>query len=222
VQYRPFIDDPASIPVQDGERYVVLRATGAVRPIWIQIRDAVAVRLAGLDAAFPLEPHVTLVGIGPGASPADVCDIASDWAHTVAPLVITTERVRVFPAPDQVALIEVRRTAALADAMTSLRERVRRRGLTVLSHVAPDDWIFHLTLAYGSRIPAERWSGVAAWVETLDAPAAQTVVDEAEIASFDDGRESSGGIVRLVGAAEPGRISPPGGAPPDPGRVALG
>lgn len=199
--YRPFINDPAHISLLDGQRYVVLRARGAVAEAYAQFQRTVKERLAGLDVSYPAQPHATLVGLGQGTAVDAVRDLVSDWAKRVPPLHLDIERVGAFPTPFQIVIMQIRRTPELARAMASLRELVRQRGLTDLAKIAPADWTFHLSVAYCSSLSTASWAEVDHWVASLAAPTAQGVVSEAEIVVFDGGQESSGGASAFTGSA---------------------
>ena len=69
-EYRPFIDDPRHMARLAGERYVVLRPTGAVARSYEQVRAAMRERLAGLPVTFTAQPHVTLTGFPGGTRPS--------------------------------------------------------------------------------------------------------------------------------------------------------
>src|SRR6186713_3065288 len=60
-EYRPFIDDPAHVAQLKGQRYVVLRAAGALYDAYRRVETDVRRRLQGLPVSYPAEPHVTLV-----------------------------------------------------------------------------------------------------------------------------------------------------------------
>jgi len=199
-EYRPFIEDPRHVARLAGERYVVLRPTGAVVRSYEHVRSAMQERLAGLPVSFTAQPHVTLTGFPTGTPLAGVQRLVTEWARSVPPLRIEVERVRVFPAPDQVVVVQVRKTPELFDALSDLRRRAPEHGLPDWPPIAPADWIFHLSVAYCSALAAPAWAEVARDVESVRAPAADCTLGEVEIAVFDGGRESSGGVIALSAA----------------------
>lgn len=152
--------------------------------------------------SFPAQPHVTLAGFGP--APVDVVRRAVEaWAARAAPLRLEIERVATFPAPSQVVVVVIRRTPELFDALSTIRARGTDLGLRDLAAIPPDDWIFHMSVAYCSEAGALAWNRIErSFASILVAPASE-VVAEVEIALFDDLQERSGGTVPL-------RARPPG------------
>lgn len=202
--YRPFIDDPAHLALLEGQRYVVLRAAGAVRDAYAQVQRTVREKLAGLSVSYPAHPHVTLAGLAQGTAVDAVRELVAEWAPSVAPVHLDVERVNAFPTPFQIAFVQIRKTPELERAMSSLRERAQRHGLTDVARIAPADWVFHMSVAYCSSLSAASWGEVTPWLDGLVAPLAQCVVSEAEIVAFDDGREWGAGVVALNGSASAG------------------
>lgn len=199
--YRPFIDDPKHLRLLNGQRYVVLRASGAVRAAYGEIQPLVRDKLAGLDVSYPAEPHVTLLGLGAG-TPIDAArELVSEWSRDVPPLRLEIETLGVFPAPFQIVIVRIRNTRELFEAMSNLRERARQRGLADPARIASSDWVFHLSVAYCASLSGASWEAAAQFVRDLVMPAAHEVVSQVEIAAFDNGQESSGGLVPLTGVA---------------------
>jgi hypothetical protein len=142
-----------------------------------------------------------LLGLGGCTSLEAVRELVNEWARDVPPLQIEVEQINEFPSPFQIVIIQIRRTFNLSVALSRLRERARQRSLDDLATVAPADWIFHLSLVYGSSLSAASWATVSESVHQLTVPTAQCLVPEVEIVAFDDGQELSGGVVALSGAA---------------------
>jgi len=196
--YHPLIDDPDHVARLEGHRYVVLRPTGAVPNVHDRIRALLKEKLTGLEVSYPAQGHVTLAGFANGALEA-VRRLAADWAATVPALRLEVQRVSVFPTPFQVVILQIRRTAELFEALASLRRLADRREFGNVLTTPPAEWIFHMSIAYCSSLSAASWEDVVRYVDSLEAPAAQCVVNESEIVAFDNGQEYSGGIVELSG-----------------------
>jgi 2'-5' RNA ligase len=195
--YRPFIDDPAHIALVEGERYVVLRPTAPIPDIYDRVQALFKEKLAGLPVSYPAQPHVTLAGLASGTPLESVRDLVAQWARTIPPLQIDVEKVSSFPTPSQIVIVQVRKTAELFGALSSLRAAARQRELGDLAVIAPTDWIFHMSVAYCSSLDASEWTKVMSFAETVKVPAAHCTVSEVEIAAFDEGREYSGGVIEL-------------------------
>jgi 2'-5' RNA ligase len=206
--YRRFIDDPKDIARFEGQRFVVLRATGAVQDVHGHVRSLLEVHLPAGKTSGPTEGHVTLAGFSKGTPLDSVLDVVSQWAQSVAPLRLEVEKAGYFPAPFQVVMLQIRRTPELVAALASLRARARERGLQDDGAVPASEWVFHMSLAYCSSLTSAAWSALTHVVAGLTVHAAQCVVDQAEIVAFDDGREYSGGIVALSGPAAPASAGP--------------
>jgi 2'-5' RNA ligase len=196
--YRPFIDDPAHIALLEGQRYVVLRAKGALHDFYTQVRERVQDKLNGLQVWYPAQPHVTLGGFGQGTSLAAVRELVANWAPTVAPLRLEVDALGVFPSPFQIIIARVRRTPELGEALTTLREQAGQHKLVDAATIQPSDWIFHMSVAYCSALSAAAWADVAAWVETVPVTTAACTVTDVEIVAIDEGQEYSGGVLSLT------------------------
>jgi hypothetical protein len=94
-------------------------------------------------------------------------------------------------------ILQVRKTSELLTALRSLRRRAEAQGLAISTSVAPDDWVFHMSLAYCAKLAPEEWDHVTQFVPSLHAAAARGVVGQAEVVALDDGREYSGGVYSL-------------------------
>ena len=195
---RPFIDDPNDIARFEGQRFVVLRATGSVPDVHGYLRSLIKEQVASGAVSYPAEAHVTLAGFPTGAPLESIRDLVAQWARSVPPLRLEVEGAGYFPAPFQVVMLRVRRTTELVDALSSLRARAEERELGDPSATVPAaDWIFHMSVAYCSSLSGPAWAAVTQFVDGIQLAAAQCVVGEAEIVAFDDNHEYSGGIVEL-------------------------
>jgi 2'-5' RNA ligase len=195
--YRPYIDDPDHIALLEGQRFVVLRPTGVVLDVYDHVRGLIKEKLAGLSVSYPAQPHVTLAGYPKGTSLEDVRKLVARWAPPIHPLRLEIEKASVFPAPFQIVIVHVRKTAELLHALSSLGERAIQGELGEVPAIAPADWVFHMSVAYCSKLTPPVWDDVTQFVETVNAPPAQCVVNEVEIVAFDSGEERCGGVFEL-------------------------
>ena len=192
--YRAFLDDSSHITALEGQRFVVLRARGRPAEEFERVLGVLRARLAGADVSYPAQPHVTLAGFAAGTPIEAVQAIVGAWSQTVAPLRIELERVTIFPPPFQILVLQVRKTPELFAALVDLRRRASESGLVLSTVVAPDAWIFHMSVVYGARLDTPAWDDLAAFSRELSLSPAHHVAGEAEIVMFDRGLEYSGGV----------------------------
>lgn len=202
MSYCRFIDDPAQIAELEGQRFVVLRPVGAVAAAYRDVQRAVGTALHGRPAPCPAEPHVTLAAVGERAAVQRLQELVAEWAKHVTPLRLEVERLSVFPAPFQTVIAQIRRTPELFGALSSLRRCVGDEGLHDLAAVSSEEWVFHMSVAYCSRLPAAEWDDVVTTVETMHVAPAAEVVTAVEVVAFDDRQEYSGGVIELRAAAD--------------------
>ena len=195
--YDNFMDDPDHISALEGERFVVMRPAPALRKCHRQAQDALRQRLAGLPTSFPACAHVTLAGF-PAGTPLDaVQDLVAGWARGVPALRLSVERAASFPAPFQIAVLEVRKTEALFAALLGIRQQAEQRGLRLVESIPAEEWTFHMSLAYCPNLSADEWAGVAQFMEAMRVPKVSEMQRTVEIVAFDEGREHSGGVYSL-------------------------
>src|SRR6266508_3283767 len=201
--YRPFIDDPNDLARFDGQRFVVLRATGGITDVHRHVRSLIKAQLAHGAVSYPAQAHVTLTGFPKGTQLELVRELVAQWAPSVLPLRLKVETAGYFPAPFQIVLLQIRKTPELFEALASLRTRAAQRGLGDAGMVPAADWIFHMSVAYCSSLSSQAWSAVTEFVDGLSVQAAHFVVGEAEIVAFDNSQEYSGGVFELSASAVP-------------------
>lgn len=201
-EYIPFINDPVHLARLTGHRYVVLRPNDEVSATHATVQSSVRAQYSDLAISYPARAHVTLKGFPAGTQLEEVQALVHAWAAGVPSLRIEVERITVFPFPFQVVIVQVRKTATLFHALTSLRALAKQQGLpdwpkgTIPS---VDDWIFHMSVAYCSTLSAADWTTMTSFSEKLTAPSVSCLVQEAEVVAFDEGREYSGGVFPLSG-----------------------
>jgi 2'-5' RNA ligase len=195
--YQPFIDDPQHLRELDRQRFVVLRVPSPVNETYRQVQESVRQRLTAMPVSYPARPHVTLAGFAAGTDLNAVQEVVRSWARSVPPLSVEVERLTSFPPPFRIAIVQVRKSTELFAALASLWRRAEACGLVLSTLVPPDQWIFHMSVAYCSGVSAATWSELTQFLESVRVSSTQSVVGDAEVVAFDDGREYSGGAFSL-------------------------
>jgi len=79
-----------------------------------------------LTAPFPTVGHVTLRGSSEARRVGELRDEIRAWAAGISPIELQVDAVDAFPAPFQIVITRLARTASLVDAYSSLIDRPRR------------------------------------------------------------------------------------------------
>jgi hypothetical protein len=103
----------------------------------------------------------------------------------------------IFPGPFQILILRIRKTPELTDVLTRFRAVATRRGLRPFEEITPEQWTFHMSVAYCRRLGLEPWNRVANWWRSLDVPIASARINALELVAFDHGRESSVGVFQI-------------------------
>jgi 2'-5' RNA ligase len=104
-------------------------------------------RRYGVRAArAAVHPHMTYV-VGEGDDPQALSGQLAVIAAATPALTVTLDGMGMFSGPPPVIFLRVVHDAALARAYAQIVEAVRRAGLTLWPHYAPDAWVPHVTLA---------------------------------------------------------------------------
>lgn len=209
--YRPFMEDATHRAALEGQRFVVLRPHGPLVGWWERLRARLQEPGASQGLSFPSRPHVTLRGFPAGVKLTDVQAVVHAWAQTVPPLRLEAEAVDVFPSPFRVVIARIRETPPLRAALMDLAARAVGHGLPDFpagAAPAPDQWTFHMSVAYATALDEATWAKLAARMAGLASGPAGALptgclVERAEIAAFDQGREYSGGVYALRGPEGP-------------------
>jgi 2'-5' RNA ligase len=200
--YEPFIDDPDHIRAVEGQRFVVLRPDLAIREAHRHLQSLLRERGSGLPISYPAQAHVTLAGFGADTQLNVVQDLVESWSHRVSPLRITVERLEYFPAPAQILIIRVLKTAELLSALSGLRREASHRRLTIDTTIPLHDWVFHMSVAYCADLSGPAWNDVMKLSKELEIPPASCNVNEIEVVAFDNLREYSGGVYAFAQARQ--------------------
>ena len=117
-----------------------------------------------------------MAGFDAGTSLEAVKRLVSAWARTVSALRVEVERFSVFPPPAQIAIAQIRKTPELSSALVDLRHRAADQKLAISTSISAPEWIFHLSIAYCSRLTEAAWRGLAEYVQSLGTQSAHCVV----------------------------------------------
>jgi 2'-5' RNA ligase len=195
--YRPFIDDPEYVARFQGERFIVLRASGPVISVFEDVKRRLRERFPSWPLSYLAEAHVTLCGFEKHADLDAIRALAREWAPHVSPSAIVVDGIGVFGPPTKNVMLDVRKTPQLVAMLASIRDASARRGPHFTETIPVDEWTFHMSVAYGAGLSAAEWDEVASCVAAMDVARVECAADAAEIVAFDDGREYCGGICLL-------------------------
>jgi CubicO group peptidase (beta-lactamase class C family) len=190
------ITDPDHLRRVAGGTYVMLRPAGDLAERFVKLQGALIDRFPEVRWAPP-GAHLTLTAFDAARDEADLVDLVRGWALEHLPLALTAEAVDVFEAGDhgRIPYLRIAATRVLRSALAELRRRAAATGLLPgSSDVIPvEEWIFHLSLGYGSDIDDALWAEVVAWVGRQEIGGVECATDRVEVRSYDGGTE------RLVG-----------------------
>lgn len=185
---RPFMNDPRQLASLEGQQYLVLRPTGAVAADYRAVQDAVLPTLPSW-ITHPHTEHVTLRGFYEPERLEDVRAVGRAWAAAQHPIEITTEAIDTFPAPWQIVIARLARTASIVSSYATLTDALADTDLRRLDERALDDWAFHLSVVYAKMLGAEAWAALARTVTREYDERPTEVVSEAEFVWYSDGVE---------------------------------
>lgn len=182
------MNDPAQLASLEGQQYLVLRPTIGVASLYKEVQDAALARFGG-EIPHPHTEHVTLRGFFEPEKRADVAALVRGWAAEQHPIEVTAEAVDAFPAPWQVLIVRLSRTASLVSAYASLSAALERTDLRRLDELSVDEWTFHLSVVYGRSLAPTAWEDFRqASVTELGRKPSETIA-EAELVWYEDGAE---------------------------------
>lgn len=191
----PFISDPGHLAALEGQRYIVLRPSGVVVEEFEKVRSSLRALIEVDAVSSPSFPHVTFIGLPSGTSLEDVQDLAARWAEQTPPLPIEVEGVSTFPPPFQGVIVQVTKTPSLSTALRAIRQISAEVGLPQWPERRPsvEDWIFHMSVAYCSKLPEHEWEVVVDQASKLTPGSASCLATEAEVVAYDGLEERPGG-----------------------------
>ena len=93
----------------------------------------------------------------------------------------------------------MRKTPELLAALVDLRQQAEKERLSIATSIRPQDWVFHMSVAYCSGLSAPAWSDLTELVQKLDVRPGHSMVEQAEVVAIDEHLEYSGGVYLLRG-----------------------
>jgi hypothetical protein len=185
---RPFMNDPRQLASLEGQQYLVLRPTGAVAAEYRAVQDAVLPTLPA-GTAHPHTEHVTLRGFYEPDRVDEVRAVVRAWASAQHPIEVMTEAIDTFPAPWQIVIARLTRTASIVSAYATLTDALVDTDLRRLDERALDDWTFHMSIVYAKSLDTDAWSALEESVTREYAQQPTEVIGEAELVWYSGGAE---------------------------------
>lgn len=156
---RAFMTDPALLESLNGQQYLVLRPSGRVAEFY----DAEQASLkAGLpdSISHPHTGHVTLRGFHEPTRVQDLRDAVAVWAGKQAPIEVRVDAVDGFPAPFQILVARLQRSATLVEGYVGLTAALDETDFQRIGELPLEQWIFHMSLVYCGTLGVSDWQKV--------------------------------------------------------------
>lgn len=182
------MNHPDQLASLEGQQYLVLRPTGNVSDTYRAVQSELLTALPA-GTKHPHTEHVTLRGFYEPQRRDEVAVLVREWAARQHPIDIVAEAIDVFPAPWQIVISRLARTAALVEAYASLTAALGQTDLRRLDELPLDDWIFHLSVVYGRSLTPDAWLDLARAARRDLAEGPHCTVTEAELVWYSDGVE---------------------------------
>ncbi len=179
---------PDQLASLEGQQYLVLRPTGPVSEAYRLVQGELLARVPE-RTKHPHTEHVTLRGFFEPERREKVAELVREWATRQHPIEIIADAIDAFPAPWQVVIMRLARTASLLEAYSSLTAALEHTDFRRLDERPLDDWIFHLSIVYGKTLSPDAWAELerASRRELTERP--RCIVSEAELVWYEDGAE---------------------------------
>lgn len=182
------MDTPEQLASLEGQQYLVLRPTAGVRETYRGVQDAALARL-GIPVRRPRTGHVTLRGFSELERREELAALIRAWAAQQRPIEIIADAVDEFPAPWQILIVRLARSASLVTAYSTLTAALDATDFRRLGELPLADWTFHLSVLYGNSLDAKEWSRFAQAESRAFGSVPAEVISEAEFVWYQDGRE---------------------------------
>lgn len=182
------MSSPAQLDALEGQQYLVLRPSRAVADVFRREQRAALARMA---APHPHTEHVTLRAFQEPDRRAELTALVRTWAAEQGPIEVVAEAVDVFPAPWQVVMLRLTRTASLVNAYANLSAALEGTDLRRIDERGVAEWTFHLSLIYAKTLTPAKWTELShASRRSLGSRPAERIT-EAELVWYEDGAEHS-------------------------------
>lgn len=155
---RPFMDTPDLLASLEGRQYLVLRPTTAVADVF---RSEQASALGRADVPHPRTGHVVLRAFAEPERRDELSAMLREWAAGQHPIDVVAEAVDAFPAPRQVVMVRLTRTASLVSAYSSLTAALATTDFQRLDERPIESWKFHVSLIYAKTLTPAVWTELA-------------------------------------------------------------
>ena len=185
-----FMTDPAQLGSLEGQQYVVLRPAGDVSELYRRTQDEV-LSLMPSGCAHPHVGHVTLRGFSECDRVPELRDAVRRWAAAQRVIDVAVDSVDVFPSPFNVAILKLARSASLVGAYSSLTAFLDTTDFRRIGELPLDEWVFHMSLAYGSELDPDAWAEAVRCLERLQIRRASVRVSELEFVWYEGGEHRS-------------------------------
>lgn len=182
------MDTPDQLASLEGQQYLVLRPTIGVSSFYREVQDAALARL-GSDTRHPHTEHVTLRGFYEPDRRGDLAALICDWAAAQSPITVTAEAIDTFPAPWQVLIVRLARTASLVSAYASLSSALEGTDFRRLDELSTEEWTFHLSVVYGRTLAPSTWQEFAEASSSDVSVQPSETISAAEFVWYEDGAE---------------------------------
>lgn len=183
---RPFIDTPDLLAPLEGQQYLVLRPTTAVADVY---RSEQASALGRADVPHPRAGHVVLRAFTEPERRDELLAMLREWAAGQHPIDVVAEAVDAFPAPWQVVIVRLTRTASLTSAYSSLSAALATTDFERLDERPLEAWTFHLSLIYAKSLTSAVWTELAHKSRRSLGSRPSERIAQAEFVWYEDGVE---------------------------------
>jgi len=191
------MSSPEQLESLEGQQYLVLRATGSVGEEYDRAQAALLTGPAA-ELPHPHTGHVTLRGFFEPERRRDLVEVIRSWAALQAPIDVEIEAVGTFPAPWQIVIHRLTRSASLVEAYSSLTRALDATDFRRIGELSVDEWTFHMSLVYAKTLDSAAWDELELAARHTLGPRPQTVVDRVEFVWYEDGAEHSE-VIPLAG-----------------------
>lgn len=179
---------PDQLAALEGQQYLVLRPERAVADIY-RAEQRTALTRAAVPVPHPNAAHVTLRAFQEPERREELAAFLREWAAAQQPIDVAAEAVDVFPAPWQVVLLRLTRSATLVSAYTSLSNALETTDFRRVDERTVADWTFHVSLIYAKTIAPAKWTELShSSRRSLGSRPAERIA-ELELVSYHDGAE---------------------------------
>ncbi|WP_285724480.1 2'-5' RNA ligase family protein [Psychromicrobium xiongbiense] len=181
-----FMTDPALLASLEGRQFIVLRPRAAVMDLYLEAQDAARTILPPV-VTYPNTGHVTLRGFAEPERVEDLKQAAREWAAEQAPIDLAVAAIDGFPPPFRIVVLRLARTPSLLAAYSGLTETLNATDFTRVGELSLEDWVFHLSVAYGAELSDDEWQAAHDSLTRVLPLLLQETVSDLEFVWFDGG-----------------------------------